>query len=61
MGEVAQFPTIHHYCICPKCDWDYWKILWPKDQVEAWYIECANCGQQYKQGFITGKPTPEIS
>ena len=55
MGEVAQFPTIHNYCQCPKCGFPQWKVLWPKDEENKWYLECRGCGQQYKQGLVTGK------
>ena len=58
MGEIAQFPVIHNFCICPKCDGCYWKVLWPVGKEKSWYLECSRCGQQYKQGFITGEPTP---
>ena len=58
MGEVAIFPTIHNFLICPKCDSSQWFVSWPRDMEIAWYVECGQCGQQYKQGLITGRETP---
>lgn len=56
MGEIAYFPKVHNYCVCCECDGYFWQILWPQDETEAWYIECSDCGQQYKKELITGYP-----
>lgn len=58
MSEIANFPTIHDFLLCPKCDSSQWFVNWPRGQELAWYLECGQCGQQYKQGLVTGLETP---
>jgi len=57
MTRVLNFPEVHNFLLCPKCDNSSWFICWPKDKDLEWYIECYTCGQQYDQGLITGLPT----
>lgn len=57
---VLNFPTVHNFLICPKCDKSSWLIIWPKDKELEWYIECWGCGQQYMQGLVTGLPAPKV-
>ncbi len=54
MCEVIDFPKVHNFLLCPKCNNSHWLIIWPKDKEIEWYIECCECGQQYKQGLVTG-------
>ena len=58
--SVTNFPVIHNFLLCPKCDSSAWHISWPKDRELEWYVQCLECNQQYKQGLITGLATPVL-
>lgn len=54
---VLDFPAVHEFLLCPKCDNSSWHMCWPKDKCLEWYVECCGCGQQYMQGLVTGEMT----
>lgn len=57
MGEVALFPEIRHFLACHDCGEAEWSIYWPKDEQKNWYIECVECGSQFKKSILPHKET----
>lgn len=58
MSSILDFPTIHNFLLCYECQSSEWLILWPKSKESQWYVECAECSEQYAQGLVTGLDTP---
>ncbi|MCK5610478.1 hypothetical protein KAR91_51875 [Candidatus Pacearchaeota archaeon] len=67
MPDLLKFPQVHNFLLCPaspnglgepQCNSSSWHVCWPKDREVEWYVECCECGAQYKQGLVTGIETP---